>query len=195
MFENVVLSDVKTGLLPSRSPLFEQVKTSIINRIQQGQWHHDDVLPNEIELAKIFNVSQGTIRRALKELVQEGFLIRKQGKGTYVNSYEAEFETFYSKFVPIKADDPSLKWKTTVHMVEYEEIEPSPRVCHLMGIIDTTETIIHIKRHHCSRLEDKDRVDCFDELFLRKRFFPEMTRERSIRQLFNKVRLLISTII
>ena len=182
MFENVVLSDVKTGLLPSRSPLFEQVKTSIISRIRQGQWHHDDVLPNEIELAKIFNVSQGTIRRALKELVQEGFLIRKQGKGTYVNSYEAEFETFYSKFVPIKADDPSLKWKTTVHMVEYEEIEPSPRVCHLMGIIDTTETIIHIKRHHCSRLEDKDRVDCFDELFLRKRFFPEMTRERFLGQ-------------
>ena len=81
MFEKVVLPDEKSGFFPSRSPLFEQVKASIIKKIQQGVWHHDDVLPNEIELAKIFNVSQGTIRRALKELVQEGFLVRKQGKG------------------------------------------------------------------------------------------------------------------
>ena len=173
MFEKVVLPDEKSGFFPSRSPLFEQVKASIIKKIQQGVWHHDDVLPNEIELAKIFNVSQGTIRRALKELVQEGFLVRKQGKGTYVSSYEA---------VPIKPDDPTQKWKTYVHMTDYEEIAPTPRVCHLMGITDTTEEIIHIKRQHYSRLEDRDKVDCFDELFLRKRFFPGLTRERFLGQ-------------
>ena len=178
MFEKVVLPDEKSGFFPSRSPLFEQVKASIIKKIQQGVWHHDDVLPNEIELAKIFNVSQGTIRRALKELVQEGILVRKQGKGTYVSSYEAEFDAFYSKFVPIKADDPAQKWKTYVRMTDYEEIAPTPRVCHLMGITDTTEVIIHIKRQHYSQLENKDKVDCFDELFLRKRFFPSLTRER-----------------
>ena len=54
MFEKVVLPDEKSGFFPSRSPLFEQVKASIIKKIQQGVWHHDDVLPNEIELAKIF---------------------------------------------------------------------------------------------------------------------------------------------
>ena len=182
MFEKVVLPDEKSGFFPSRSPLFEQVKASIIKKIQQGVWHHDDVLPNEIELAKIFNVSQGTIRRALKELVQEGFLVRKQGKGTYVSSYEAEFDAFYSKFVPIKADDPAQKWKTYVRMTDYEEIAPTPRVCHLMGITDTTEVIIHIKRQHYSQLENKDKVDCFDELFLRKRFFPSLTRERFLGQ-------------
>ncbi|MCR8920730.1 hypothetical protein [Parasutterella secunda] len=53
MFEKVVLPDEKSGFFPSRSPLFEQVKASIIKKIQQGVWHHDDVLPNEIELAKI----------------------------------------------------------------------------------------------------------------------------------------------
>lgn len=182
MFENVILPDEKGKFFPSRLPLFEQVKLTIIKKIQHGVWHHDDVLPNEIELANIFNVSQGTIRRALKELVQEGILIRKQGKGTYVSSYESEFDAFYSKFVPIKADDPSQKWKTLVRMTDFEEIAPTPRVCHLMGITDTTEKIIHIKRQHYSQLEDKNKVDCFDELFLRKRFFPELTRERFLGQ-------------
>ena len=67
-------------------------------------------------------------------------------------------------------------------MTDYEEIAPTPRVCHLMGITDTTEVIIHIKRQHYSQLENKDKVDCFDELFLRKRFFPSLTRERFLGQ-------------
>ncbi len=182
MFENVVLGGEKEEFFPSRSPLFEQVKASIIKKIQTGEWHHDDVLPNEIELAKSFKVSQGTLRRALKELVQEGFLVRKQGKGTYVSSYEAEFDAFYSKFVPIRADDPTRKWKTRVHMTDFEIIYPSARVCHLMSIKDPSEQIIHIKRLHYSQLESDDKVDTFDELFLRKKYFPELTRERFLGQ-------------
>lgn len=176
MFDDL-FSKSNDSFIPSRQPLFEQVKSSIIRKIQSGEWHHDDVLPNEIELAKLFNVSQGTLRRALKELVQEGFLIRKQGKGTFVSSYDSEFDAFYSKFVPVHADDPDRKWKTRVHMTDFEIIKPTPRICQLMGIEDFSEEIVHIKRLHYSQLEEKNKVDTFDELFLRRRFFPNMTEE------------------
>lgn len=154
MYEGLFPKNNDSYLPPLRQPLYQQVKSSIIQKIQSGQWQHDDVLPNEIELSKMFNVSQGTLRRALKELVQEGFLVRRQGKGTFINSYNLEFENFYSKFVPIRADDPDCKWKTRVQMIEYEEIKPSPRICRLMGIDDTNEDIIHIKRFFPTMTEE-----------------------------------------
>lgn len=43
-----------------------------------------EAIPPEIELAKTYEVSRGTVSKAIEELVREGLLIRKQGKGTFV---------------------------------------------------------------------------------------------------------------
>ena len=165
--------------MASRVPLFEQVKRSIIAKIQDGTWRHDDQLPNEIEMAQLFHVSQGTMRRALRELVNEGLLVRKQGKGTYVSSYEGSFDYFYHKFIPVRPDDPDKQWKTTTKLTLYEVIPPSHRTMLLMGIEDPTEKVIHIRRLHYACLDEGhlQSVDSFDELFLRRRFFPTLTEE------------------
>ncbi|HIU83765.1 MAG TPA: GntR family transcriptional regulator [Candidatus Aphodousia gallistercoris] len=167
------------GSISTRVPLFVQVKNSIVEKIKNGTWHHDDQLPNEIEMAELFHVSQGTMRRALRELVQEGILVRKQGKGTYVSSYEGSFDLFYKRFVPIVADDPEKVWKTMTKLLSFEVIAPSRRTMLLMGIDNPAEQIIHIRRLHYGRLdlEHVDSVDAFDEIFLRRRFFPELTEE------------------
>ena len=73
---------------------YAQVKREIIDHIQKEIWPYGYKLPSEIQLAQIFKVSQGTMRRALRDLVQEGFLIRHQGRGTFVNSYSANFDLF-----------------------------------------------------------------------------------------------------
>ena len=43
-----------------------------------------DLIPSEIELSKQFNVSRGTVKQAITSLVHDGYLQRKQGKGTFV---------------------------------------------------------------------------------------------------------------
>lgn len=64
--------------------LYLQVKDVLINRIQQGVWKPETLIPTEQELIKEFNVSRTTIRQAISILVQDGLLEKKQGHGTVV---------------------------------------------------------------------------------------------------------------
>ena len=43
-------------------PLFEQVKEKIIDQIRKGVWQANAMLPNELALADMYSVSQGTVR-------------------------------------------------------------------------------------------------------------------------------------
>ena len=65
-------------------PLYHQVKTSILSRIETGQWRPGDRLPSEDELSERFKVSKITVRQALRELAQLGHIRREQGRGTFV---------------------------------------------------------------------------------------------------------------
>lgn len=66
------------------TPLYEQVKKSILERIIKGEWDPGSFLPSEIALADEYGVSQGTLRKALNALSREKRLVRYQGKGTAV---------------------------------------------------------------------------------------------------------------
>ncbi|MFC4158498.1 GntR family transcriptional regulator [Chitinimonas lacunae] len=70
--------------LPSRQPLYVQVRDQIVTSIEAGEWHAGDMLPSEFELADRFRVSQGTVRKGLDLLEAEGVLRRRQGLGTFV---------------------------------------------------------------------------------------------------------------
>ncbi|SKC85761.1 GntR family transcriptional regulator [Maledivibacter halophilus] len=65
-------------------PLYYQVKEDIVKKIKNKELKVNDRIGSENELVKTYNVSLITIRKALAELVNEGYLYRIQGKGTYV---------------------------------------------------------------------------------------------------------------
>jgi GntR family transcriptional regulator len=65
-------------------PLYHQVKAVLLESIEAGQLTPDQQLPSEAELAKRFDVSQITIRQALRELAGLGYVRREQGRGTFV---------------------------------------------------------------------------------------------------------------
>lgn len=67
-----------------RQPLYEQIKQLLLRRIAEGEWQEHVALPSEWELAEELSVSQGTVRKALTELVGEDVLYRHQGRGTFV---------------------------------------------------------------------------------------------------------------
>lgn len=60
------------------------LKEWLRSAIARGDYSPGDKVPSEHELAAKFNVSRGTARRALHELVLEGWLYKIQGKGTFV---------------------------------------------------------------------------------------------------------------
>jgi GntR family transcriptional regulator len=67
-----------------RQPLYGQIKDLLVRRVAEGEWQENEALPSEWELADELAVSQGTVRKALTELVAEGLLYRQQGRGTFV---------------------------------------------------------------------------------------------------------------
>ncbi|MCC6304641.1 MAG: UTRA domain-containing protein [Rhodobacteraceae bacterium] len=73
-----------TSAGPSGRPLYEQVKSAITRRIDLDEWTTDFKIPSEDALAAEFSVSSPTVRRALRELQEEGILVRIQGRGTFV---------------------------------------------------------------------------------------------------------------
>lgn len=72
---------------PTFSPLYRQIKSLILQGLESGEWRPGEAIPSESDLATRFNVSQGTVRKAIDEMAAENLLIRKQGKGTFVASH------------------------------------------------------------------------------------------------------------
>jgi GntR family transcriptional regulator len=69
----------------SFAPLYHQLADKLKLMIDQ-QFASGDMLPSESELIARYHVSRNTVRQAVEILVQQGFVITRQGKGTYVAS-------------------------------------------------------------------------------------------------------------
>ena len=63
--------------------------------------------PSEIELATRFQVSQGTVRKAVDELAAENLLVRRQGKGTFVATHHEPRAQFRFLRVVPDAGEPA----------------------------------------------------------------------------------------
>lgn len=66
-------------------PLYQQVMDDLKKEIDAGTYAPNKTIPSETELSQIYNVSRITVRRAVEELSDSGYLTKRQGKGTYVN--------------------------------------------------------------------------------------------------------------
>jgi GntR family transcriptional regulator len=90
---------------PTFSPLYRQIKGLMLQALEAGEWRPGQVIPSEQELAARFNVSQGTVRKAIDEMAADNLLVRKQGKGTYVASHNDPRSFFrFLRLVPVNGD-------------------------------------------------------------------------------------------
>lgn len=71
-------------------PLYQQIINDIREGIEDGRYAVGQKIPSEAELSEMYKVSRITIRRAIEELSIDGYLTKKQGKGTYVNPPKLE---------------------------------------------------------------------------------------------------------
>lgn len=116
-------------MLDERSPvsLYYQLKEILIKKIKDGEWPVNTKIPTERELCEMFKVSRITVRQALDEMENEGFLYRKQGKGTFVTTpkLEQRLNNFYSFSEEIK----KMGSRPDAKVLSFEVIECSGAVC------------------------------------------------------------------
>lgn len=76
--------------IPRFSPYYRWLEEVLREDIAQGVYKPGDALPTEHELMRRYKLSSTTVRRAVRDLVIEGWIYRKAGKGTFVKRNKLE---------------------------------------------------------------------------------------------------------
>lgn len=66
-------------------PMYMKIKMDLTRNIKEGMFKPGDKIYSENEIKKIYGVSSATAVKAITEMVNEGYLYRIQGKGTFVS--------------------------------------------------------------------------------------------------------------
>jgi GntR family transcriptional regulator len=82
----------------SELPLHRQLRQILLSKIERREWLPGDIIPREIDLTEEYGLSRYTVRQALDDLVQAGYLIRTKKRGTVVSQPKVEqnLSRFYS---------------------------------------------------------------------------------------------------
>lgn len=86
---------------PDRRPIHIQIHDLLVARLAAGEWAAGALLPTEVALAEDYAVSVGTVRKALEGLAHKGLIVRRRGKGTFVQSHSPiSAKDHYFRMVP-----------------------------------------------------------------------------------------------
>ena len=149
----------------SRLPIYQRLKDDFVRRITQGVWTPDKPISSETQLAAELGVSTGTVRKAIEDLVQDGFLFRTQGKGTFVR--RADFGNALARFFR-HTDASGTPLRPRGQMLKVEEVDGRPQVSALLRL-DPATPLLKLRR---LRLIG-DTPKLYEEIFVSKdRFAP-----------------------
>jgi GntR family transcriptional regulator len=155
------------------SPLYQQTKVLILNSLRSNEWKPGEVIPSEMELAKRYRVSQGTVRKAIDELASENLLTRHQGKGTFVATHaEQQVQFRFLKLVP-DAGPPGSEGPARRHIIECYQSEASSDVAREL-LLDAGDIVIKIRRV----LSFSGTPAILEDIWLPAKAFKGLTSER-----------------
>ncbi|MGI6071360.1 MAG: GntR family transcriptional regulator [Blautia sp.] len=127
----------------SLTPLYRQLSNIIRSQIESGEYSRDEKIPTEIELSESYGISRITVRKALEELTDEGLLVRKPGKGTFV-CIDKSIRTSYPRMPFKEAVERSGRVATT-KLLSYSLEVPPKKIANFLKLKEHEEAII-IKR-------------------------------------------------
>jgi GntR family histidine utilization transcriptional repressor len=138
-------------------PLYLKVKRHILENIGSGKWAAAARVPSENEIVKSFGVSRMTANRALKELRDEGVLVRIAGVGSFVAQRHVR-----SHPLEIRSIAEEIRERGHVHRAEIvalERIRATDELAEDFGVAPHSElycsVIAHFENDRPVQLEDR----------------------------------------
>jgi GntR family transcriptional regulator len=116
---------------PAGTALYKAVKRHIIDSVRHGEWKAGEVIPSEKKLCERFGVSMGTLRKAVDELSGEGFLVRRQGLGTYIATHNHD-RYLFSFFHIVRQD--GHKEYPKVELLEVGHVKANAHAVRMLGV-------------------------------------------------------------
>lgn len=151
----------------SAVPLYKQISNIIAQDIREGKYSAGDRLPSELTLKDSFGVSRITIRAAIAELIDEGLLVRSQGKGTFIAQQKSMMP---ASDHPGFTEACRLAGRTaSTKLLSIDYTYPSPAECSFLKLKET-DKIIMTKRlrfieNYPTVIETNHYIPDFDFLF------------------------------
>lgn len=108
-----------------RSPMYFRIQQAILEQIQAGRLLPGVQLPSEAELARQYQVSRITAKRALDELVRQGCVFRQQGRGTFVAHARIRDISGFRSF---SEDIRARGFSPSSQVLEFLEFEPAAAI-------------------------------------------------------------------
>ena len=141
----------------SLQPLYLQVKRHILDNIGSGKWGTSMRVPSENDIVKSFGVSRMTANRALRELRDEGVLVRVAGVGSFVADQHAHAHPLEIRGI---ADEIRRRGHThRAEIVSLERIRAAAELAEDFGIAPRSElycsVIVHFENDRPIQLEDR----------------------------------------
>lgn len=107
-------------------PLYLQLKRHIERAIRAGEIRSGDALPSEREIAQIGAVSRVTVRKAVRQLVDDGYVVQRHGSGTSVAPQVERVEQSLSRLTSFSQDMARRGMTTRSTWLEKGLFAPSP---------------------------------------------------------------------
>jgi GntR family transcriptional regulator len=126
-------------------PVYYQIKQVIKGWIVDKQFGPGEKIPSENELAERFKVSRLTVRQAIGQLSQEGFLLTKRGEGTFVTRDERLINSYSSELIGFMEDLFYQVTRARAKFVEVRQIEAPKPIREKLELEDPAD-VVQIKR-------------------------------------------------
>lgn len=150
-------------------PVYYKLQLEIKKQIEEGRWKADDCIPTERELSEKYSLSAGTVKKSLLNLVNEGYLYRIQGKGTFVAGTVLRRESL--RYYRLQNDFPDKEINLNVELIELKKIKDHPLARKNLQLAQGQE-LYEVKR--CFSSKHKPIVFCTS--YLPTKLFPALEK-------------------
>ena len=129
-------------LAPSNNPLYVELADRLRSDIESGAYAPGDRMPSEPTLCETTGYSRSTVRKALQLLVDQGYITKSQGKGTFVSELPQRVEAaskLTPTFMSFTENVRSLGATPQTRTVDLRTTSPTPGLAEFFGIEDSDQ--------------------------------------------------------
>lgn len=138
-------------MVPQRfTPLYRWLAETLRDEIQRGVYKPGDLLPTERELTQRYGLSSITVTRALNELVREGWLYRRAGKGTFLK--RAKMEERLARLTSFAEEMQSRQIVPQYKLLRAQVVTPPPAIARALQLKPHARAFL-IERLHLTKNE------------------------------------------
>ena len=125
-------------------PAYYRLQQTIMDKLVNGEWQAGKQLPSERQFAQTTGFSVGTVRKALENMVHQGYLVRIQGKGTYVTKsiIDKNAVKYYRLRRNLSEQDVSL----SVELLSMEDVPRQAEMDRRFAVPEDIPSFLRIER-------------------------------------------------